>query len=296
MKQIYYTITLILAFAHLGLAQIPNSSFEQWNAAGDDITGWESTNGLKQLGNPQTIYRSTNAYNGTYACEINTKKIIAKPPGVYIPDYSGSMFVGKQISVKSIPGFPYIERPAKFTFWYQYNARNNDSATSLILLTKWNLPLNKRDTIAIAYQVFTDSVGVYTKNEATLSYFDTITRPDTAIIYLSAATNYASKEGAKFLIDDLNLIGGTVGLKEIKENTLFTVYPNPSNTGFLHISVRTDIKMKQLQLYNMQGSKVLETECFNYNHYELNTNLEPGIYFMTLTHSAGTEMKKIIIE
>jgi hypothetical protein len=296
MKKIYFTFYILIFIIPLAVAQIPNGGFELWNAAGNDITGWESTNGLSQLGNPQTIYRSTNAYSGTYACEINTKKIIAKPPGVYIPDYSGSMFVGKQISVRSIPGFPYTERPEKFTFWYQYNARNNDSATSLILLTKWNTPLNKRDTVAISYNLITDSVGIYTKKEALLTYFDPLTRPDTAIIYFSSATNHANKEGARFLLDELNLVGGTVGLQEKNNAAGLAVFPNPSPNGFMYVSVRTEIKMEQIIIYNINGSKVWQTENFNGDELQINTQLPAGLYLLELRHSKGFETKKIAIE
>jgi len=296
MKKIYLTLYTLIIAIPFAIGQIPNGGFELWNAAGNDITSWESTNGLTQLGNPQTIYRSANAYTGSYACEINTKKITAKPPGVFIPDYSGSMFVGKQISVRSIPGFPYTERPEKFTFWYQYNARNNDSATSLIMLTKWNTPLNKRDTIAIAFNLITDSVGIYTKNEVLLNYLDTSERPDTAIIYFSAATNHASKEGAKFLLDELNLVGGTVGIQENILGAGLVVYPNPSSNGLLYISVRTEIKMEQVNIYNISGSKVWQLDNLSANELQINTQLPKGLYLLELRHSKGFETKKIVVE
>jgi hypothetical protein len=296
MKKIYSLSFILLSICSQVWAQIPNGDFELWNAAGTDLTYWQSTNGLSQLGNPQTVYRSTNTHSGTYACEINTKKIIAKPPGVFIPDYSGSMFIGKQISVRSIPGFPYTERPANFNFWYQFNARNNDSATALILLTRWNTTDNKRDTVGISYGLMIDSVGVYTKKEMSINYFDTLVRPDTAIIYFSAATNYASKEGAKLLLDELSLTGGTVGLPSAIKQENFVLYPNPCPKGAIHISVRTDIKMEQINLYNLNGALVYQlTEKLSHNQ-DIQLDLPNGMYVFELVYSNGIQRSKIIVE
>jgi hypothetical protein len=277
-------------------AQIPNNSFELWNTAGEKITNWETTNGLMQLGNPQTVFRSTDAHSGNYACEMQTKKINNKPPGAFVPDFTGSIFLGKQIGTKSYPGFPYTEKPTKLRFWYKYNDRNDDTAGVLVILTKWNNVANKRDTLMYAYQGITDSVGVYTQLDIVLGQLDTTQTPDSAIIFISAATIYATKEGSQFIIDDLEFFGGTVGINSQFSKDYFSFYPNPNSQGWLKINVLPETQIKAIHISDIAGKVVQEIFYSNGSEFEIQHQLKPGIYFVQLVHEDGVQTKRLIVE
>ncbi|OYU97417.1 MAG: hypothetical protein CFE21_03755 [Bacteroidetes bacterium B1(2017)] len=289
------TCTLILFVSlistNLFAQQIPNNSFEDWS--GNNMTGWVSTNGLTALGNPQTVFKSNDAHSGSFACEINTFKITNKPP-VYVPTYAGSIFVGKQILLSSFPGFPFTERPTEFRFWYKYNARNQDTANTLILTTRWNTLANKRDTLSRTFQIMTDSVGVYTEMVVKLNVFDTLTNPDTAIIFYSSASNFASKEGAKLLIDELRFAGGTVGIKEALGTTDFSMYPNPLRNESLKINVNSN--EAQLELSNLSGEVVYKNPALTQGKVELELNLAKGLYLVKVSDQRGVLVKKLLIE
>ncbi|MCF8252951.1 MAG: T9SS type A sorting domain-containing protein [Bacteroidia bacterium] len=277
-------------------AQIPNSGFELWNTAGEKITNWETTNGLMQLGNPQTVFRSTDAHSGDYACEMQTKKINNKPAGAFVPDFTGSIFLGKQIGTKSYPGFPYTEKPTKLRFWYKYNDRNDDTAGVLVILTRWNSVANKRDTLMYAYQGITDSVGVYTQQDIVLGQLDTTQTPDSAIIFISAATIYATKEGSQFIIDDLEFVGGTVGINSQLKKDYFNFYPNPNNQPWIKIDVLPETTIKVILIYDVTGKIVQEILNTGGPQIEIQHQLKPGLYFVELVHEDGVQTKRLIVE
>lgn len=292
MKNLYYSIIFTCCFFyHLNAQNIPNGNFENWT--GTRPTSWETTNGLMSapFNNPQTIFQSTDAYSGTYACEIQTKKMRSKPAGVFIPDYAGSMFVGRQISIRSIPGFAFAERPNKMQFYYKFNARNNDSATIRLLLTRWNTAENKRDTLASNFNYLLDSVNVYTKKEIILNYLDTLQTPDTAIIFITSATSFAQAEGAKLLIDELKFSGGTVGLNNPKQALKIEVYPNPS-TGVFNLNFGSNQNMERIEsieILDSVGKKVPYT--LDENTLEVKAN--SGLYYLVI-RTTGSQFLKLL--
>lgn len=291
MKKLLLTLSIvILQFCSVYAQEIPNFSFENWS--GNRPTNWETTNGLMSspFNNPQTIFQSTDAYSGAFACEIQTKKMRSKPSGVFVPDYAGSMFVGKQISIKSFPGFPFSYRPKSLQFYYKYNARNNDSATIYTILTRWNTTANKRDTLAQNFELITDSVYIYTKREIVLNYSDTIELPDTAILFITSATSNASAEGARLLIDDLKFRGGTVGFNALLENNSIELYPNPSNGNFF-FQFGLNQEIEYIEIRNLEGKQV----SFKRNLNTIEVNESPGIYFLMLQTERGKYSKTFIV-
>ncbi len=76
----------------------------------------------------------------------------------------------------------------------------------------------------------------------------------------------------------------------IEENvkTLFTVYPNPNNTGIVNITA--EINFTELRFYNMLGSLV-KSENVSGNRVNANiTNLNTGVYFIQLIGESGINL------
>lgn len=292
---------MILTFCAFALfltklsAQIPNGGFENWT--GNDPNEWVTTNALTILGNPQSIFKSTDAHTGSAACEINTIFVQSKIPGIPIPDYTGSVFTGKQIGFNTVMGFPYTAKPSMLRFWYKYNARNNDSASIVAITTKWNSSSNKRDTVSIGYGMIKDSVGVYTKLEINLTVLNTNLTPDTAIVLFASSTIYAKAAGAKLLVDDVEFAGGNVGNQELSEGFDFSIYPNPVQHDFVNIEFAKETQWNSIEIFNLDGKRVKAYTDNNSSAVQLTLeNLSPGIYFIQINSENGLGRKRLIVE
>lgn len=295
MKTTVLTLMMVAGICFRSQAQIPNGGFETWT--NNDPDGWVTTNGLMLLGNPQSVFKSTDAHSGTSACEVNTVNITSKPPGVFIPDFTGSVFTGKQVFVTSYFGFPYTYKPGKLNFWYKYNARNNDTASVLAYTTKWNATLQKRDTLSIAMSMIKDSVGVYTKGEVIFYVMDSVSTPDSAVVLFASSMITATKAGAKLILDDVEFTGGNVGMAEAQSLT-FTVFPNPVSDGYVQLLFEQPAASVSVMLFDLQGKKVLEHlgKTVNGTFSMAASTLLPGLYMLTVQTEQGSAVKRLIIE
>jgi hypothetical protein len=288
------SLTLIFT-TFIASAQIPNSGFEDWTV--NDPNSWVTTNGLMALGNPQSVFKSTDAYSGSSACEINTVRMTNRPPGVFVPEYAGSVFIGKQVFVTSIAGFPYTNQPSLFSMWYKFSSPNGDTASVLVMTTKWNSTNNKRDTISIGTNIIKDTVSVYTKLNAQFFVLDTINQPDTAVIYISSSSLTASNAGAKLIVDDLTFSGGNVGINDTKEKVVFSVYPNPTTNGRVFIQSNDILESPIITLMDLQGKVIWQKQMETDQNFIIDSNqLLKGLYFIQVKNQKGTATNKIIFE
>lgn len=281
------------------IAQIPNGGFEDWANKGTYVepTEWVTTNGLTQLGNPPSVFKSTDAHSGTSACEIITAKITTKIPGIFIPDYAGSIFTGAQVGVNSKHGFPYTNKPTKLGFWYKYNARNADTATILVMTTRWNTTTSQRDTISFGYDMLKDSVGIYTKHETMLWIYDSINSPDSAVVIISAAGIYTTHDSAKLLLDDMAFEGGNVGLSESKTAYTFGTYPNPASASGFHLVLDPMTTDALITIYDLNGKIVHKQSQEKTTDLFIETrHLSSGFYFIQVSSPSGNGIQKLIVE
>jgi hypothetical protein len=292
MKTIF-TLCIFVLFGAINLhAQVPNGSFENWT--GYHIDNWPSTNALIFFGNPQTLYKSSDAHTGSFACEVNTLKIKVKPNGFFVPDYSGSLFVGNQTQTESVPGFPFSEKPTQFRFWYKTNGRNNDSANVLVALSKWNTTTKQRDTLSYGYAYLLDSVGIYTEKIMYLDIKDSTRTPDTAVIYISAATIYATKEGSRLLIDDLKFAGGTLSVNSLEDPSQLALYPNPSAKGVISLQLSNRKEIEAIRVLNLQGMEI--RKLYHPHPENIDLQLPSGIYFIEVSANERQMVKKLIVQ
>ncbi|MBQ0787557.1 MAG: T9SS type A sorting domain-containing protein [Oceanihabitans sp.] len=77
------------------------------------------------------------------------------------------------------------------------------------------------------------------------------------------------------------------------EATNFSIFPNPTNTGFVNITTTTDAPVN-VRVYDITGKKVISETLSNKT---LNvSNLKPGIYSLILNQNKTTVTKKIVIK
>ncbi len=274
-------------------AQIPNSSFENWS--GNEMSNWVSTNGLTFYGNPQTIFKSSDAHDGNYACEMIAAHITTKPSGVFVPDYAGSIFLGRQSFTVSTWGFPYTFKPAKVEYWFKFAPVGIDTANGIFFLTRWDSIQGRRDTIASAYSFHTSPDSVYTKAGINFTYYSTAT-PDSAIIGLASVALSCNHAGTRFLVDEISFAGGNVGLQQSGNAFDCDIYPNPSR-GIIHVSFPHLQPSISICLYDLQGVEIWSDEFENLSETSIHTaHLTGGCYLLKIRNDDGEFLKKILVE
>ncbi len=92
---------------------------------------------------------------------------------------------------------------------------------------------------------------------------------------------------AYFAIDDFTTLNSGVGIASINTNNSLSIYPNPS-TNFIYIDANE--KMESVQIYNMAGQEVLNTENAKIDISSLNT----GVYGVSVITSNGIIRSKFI--
>jgi len=273
-------------------AQIPNGDFESWS--GNDPVSWVTTNGLMFFSNPQSVFNSTKPHGGSGACEMRAVHITGKPPGVPVPDYVGSIFIGKQIGFNSIRGFAYTSRPAQLEFWDSYTGTNGDTANALVVLTKWNASNGKPDTIAVGFYSRSMFDTAYKKESITLNYLST-QDPDTAILMFSSVSITSTQAGAVYTIDDLMFTGGNVGLNEWSMKPQINCYPNPAS-DILYVNIPNTLGDGQLLIIDMQGRICKEVMLNKQKDFEVDVRgIKPGLYLVQLISEGQLVSTKISI-
>jgi subtilisin-like proprotein convertase family protein len=88
----------------------------------------------------------------------------------------------------------------------------------------------------------------------------------------------------------------SVGVETISANTSFAVFPNPS-TAVFHIRKNTLVSEKSnLRLTNTLGQTIVSNEIITNQNYDMDlSNLESGIYFITITTNEKSETQKIYL-
>ena len=98
------------------------------------------------------------------------------------------------------------------------------------------------------------------------------------------------ENGDGFYFDDLEvrLISNTVGIKETNyEETAVLVWPQPTHTN-LTFSIQGDNTIQRIQLYSLQGQKLIDSDEKNQKQVTLNVDyLAPGMYLYCITTTEG---------
>ncbi len=294
MRKTLQIFAIVLLMGNKVNAQVPNGGFENWS--GTEANAWVSTNGLTFLGNPQSVYKSTDAHSGSFACEINTIHVTNKPQGAGIPDYTGSIFLGKLVNFNPIMGASNKYRPDKLVFWHKYIPKGTDSAVALFTLTRWNTTTNKTDTVGLGIAIITDSTSTYKKTEINVNYFDSKV-PDTILVLFVSSTITANKAGSKLIIDDVDITGGNTGII-VKEITELEIYPNPAKHLINLNLTNTNIdKNVMITITDMHGKNIYIKEHIGGSLSTIQTSTyTPGVYIINIIGDEKVLAKKIIIE
>lgn len=94
-----------------------------------------------------------------------------------------------------------------------------------------------------------------------------------------------------------NTTGTMLGVNKIDTKTNILIYPNPTTTNIINISInKTIIQSFTVEITDFLGKKVFSKLYNDKNEIIINTNLfSKGIYFLTLSNQDINQTKKLII-
>lgn len=292
-------VSLLILFVLTGFilnAQIPNAGFESWTSMGsyENPDHWGNMNATTAPSAIYTTIKGTPGASGNYYTKLTTKEA----GGVITP----GIIVSGQLNTSTwqpASGFAYTQRAETLKGKYQFMGYNNDVATIAAWLTKWNISLNKRDTIATLYKNTTGMIHVWTDFTIPFLYRSTLA-PDTAVIMISSSST-SPKKNSFIWLDDLFLDGLVTSVKSDKLFEEVNIFPSPARNE-VNLSFLSDKNyVTEILVLDNVGKIISQTEVEVRNGSNLiKTDLvrlhpAPGMYFLSLKTPSGIHTRKFII-
>ncbi len=288
------TILFLTLISATTFAQIPNNGFEQWTTVNgfQNPTNWSSLNEMTKSYSVATCGKLSPGNPGSNYLVVRTVSITGKG---LIP---GRVVSGKidTLTYKAISGYPFTLRPLNLSYNMQYMvASPSDTAFVSVLLTKWNISLLRRDTVAIGISRFNAMAHTWFTNSTYLNY-KSGENPDSACIVISSS-NIIPINNSYMYLDNLQFNGSVIGINELNllsEN--ITIFPNPAKE-IINIKA-TEINNSQpleIIVYNVSG-KIIYASSLILPLTSINTlNWAKGLYTIVLTQNQNSIHKQIII-
>ena len=195
---------------------LPNMDMEDWIAypnyespSPDGV--WTSANKIADLNPayyPALLFKSDDAYSGTYAAKMVTNIVDGMP--LLAGSLSTGVFaVNLNNFLKSmISGVPYKSRPTRFQGYYKYLGVDGDSCEIRTTLSRWNVSDKKKDIIGEAIYRTTDLIEDYTHFDLEIVYFMG-GEPDSIDMVFAASAGgeyFIGGVGSTLYVDDFSLI------------------------------------------------------------------------------------------
>lgn len=294
MKKLIRLILLVLLSSKV-FSQIPNNGFETWTGVGgyQSPTDWDNLNDITNTTGIYTCMQGTPGYLGASYLYLMSKNIPGKGvvPGIAV---CGEL---DTLTYKAKSGFPFSSRPQDLTYYMQYMPYDpTDSSSVKVVLSKWNMPLSKRDTIAYGETYFNGMAHSWIYRSTSLSYYSG-NNPDSAMIIISSSDN-TPLEYSYIYVDNLQFIGSVAAIEEKDPNFKnFNVFPNPTNGSFfieyeLLYEEKVSVTITDVLGRTLITSYAEANTGLNIN--EMNVELANGVYTILLRTGKAVSIKKIV--
>ncbi len=299
----YSILFLSLMISCAAIAQIPNASFETWTAhtGYDTPDSWGNTNSLTSMASVYNCEKGTGGATGagSFYLKLTSKTVLtAVIPGVAV---TGTISLsGTTYGVSG--GFACTTRPQNLTGSWQYQASGADHAQIVVLLSKWNTTLHRKDTVAFTtYAV----PGLPTTQTTWATFTIPLTYrsgkyPDSAMILASSSAT-TPVAGSYLYLDNL-AFSGTVatGVEQVTEHQETTIYPNPAkdNTTISYYSLfNGNVNIYVTDIAGHAVKNITAPVVYGANNIPIEfIGLFKGNYIVTIADEIGMESKKLILE
>jgi hypothetical protein len=292
---------VVLGAAGIGQSNLPNGDMEGWH----DVTLGTVTftqidgpmfNTLNELAavpppmgpGPITVDKTSDSHTGSWAAKLHSEIFPMIPSDIFIPGMMGFTqldMLNNGIKLgKPCPGC----KPIKFYGWYKFEQVNGDSCAAILLASKWNTTLNKKDTIGYCRTDFRTPQSTWTYFEMPVTYTGSDT-PDSLLILMVSSGGFnpinfqgaVGQVGNTMYVDDISIdypLGVTqVLMPEIGVKT----YPNPAKDQ-MTVEITRSVPGGMLDIYNMEG-KLVSSQKLERTVTTINVSgLAPGQYHYKL--------------
>jgi len=296
MKKAILSIISVVALSASAMAQIPNAGFESFTTVGS----YEVPNGWGTMNNTTATYSVYTATKGTPGSPgASYLKLISKTVSASVVNGIAVSGVLDSITMKPKSGFPCTLQPVSFTGKWQHMIYGTSQGSVKAVLTKWNVGLSKRDTVAIAAQTLAGMAMSWANFNINFTYLSSVV-PDSCIIELRASGS-APTVNDYLWVDNLAFSGSVTGIENHESFlTNMIVYPNPSSEN---VNFKFNIKTAQqvnIEITDING-KLIRSTNFGKIQGETNQNMNisgiaKGTYFVKIKGEDATETRKLVIE
>ncbi len=296
MKKAILSIISVVALSASALAQIPNAGFESFTTVGS----YEVPNGWGTMNNTTATFSVYTATKGTPGSPgASYLKLTSKTVSTSVVNGIAVSGVLDSITLKPKSGFPCTLQPVSFTGKWQHMIYGTSQGSVKAVLTKWNVGLSKRDTVAIAAQTLAGMAMSWANFTINFTYLSGAI-PDSCIIELKASGS-APTNNDYLWVDNLSFNGTVTGIeKQESFVTDMVVYPNPSSEI---VNFKFNIKTAQqinIEISDING-KLIRSESFGKIQGETKQNMNisgiaKGTYFVKIKGEKSIETRKLVIE
>jgi len=296
MKKVILSIISVVALSASAIAQIPNAGFESFTTVGsyEVPNGWGTMNNTTATFSVYTATKGTPGSPGASYLKLTSKTVSASVVnGIAVSGVLDS------ITMKPKSGFPCTLQPVSFTGKWQHMIYGTSQGSVKAVLTKWNVGLSKRDTVAIAAQTLAGMAMSWANFTINFTYLSSVV-PDSCIIELRASGS-APTVNDYLWVDNLAFSGSVTGIENHASFVSnMVVFPNPSTET---INVNLNLKSSQkvsIELTDITGKLILSKDAgtlIGEAKQTLNVNnISKGTYLVRVLTESGIEVRKIVIE
>ena len=275
-------------------SSIPNGNFNSWTDMGlyNVPTGWDQLNSYSACANTFTCEKGTPGVGDSSYLAVRSRDVtgLGTLPGIAV---CGALDPSTH---QPISGFPYTQRPHSLIGSWQTMGFNSDFGYALVLLTKWDTAMARRDTVAIANRIFRFMIMHWTTFDMPLNYLSS-SIPDSAMIVFSASLD-TPKDNSYLFVDNISFSGTATGIGEVSKEALFTLYPNPASDVLNILLAEEATTPIAIQLLDIQGRcvanlvKNAKTKSLSLGLSEY--NLPASQYLIQLTANGKTYSQAFI--
>ncbi len=283
---LFSCIILFLVFTFsISQAQVLNGDFENWTNGNPD--SWTTDNVTSTSLIP--ITQSTDKYSGSYAVKGEVMSVYSQ---IYPPELWQYSSINQKYT--------------SLTGYYKFNPANSSDVLSIsvVVLDSSSYTGGAGDTLIAT------ATSAYKKFTLPITYIPNSATPQQAYILIviddtSDTNNGNPAVGSNFILDNLQLTGGTTGIANNGASSperfaLNQNYPNPFNpttTIEYQIPRRSHVL---LEIYDILGNKIrtLVNEEESSGYYKINfnaSNLPSGVYLYRIVAGNFNQTKKLIL-
>lgn len=268
--------------------QILNSDFETWTgtAAKERPDYWNQLNSTLPAPLdafvPQTCFKTTPGYNGTYCIKLKTVSTFQGPAnGIATTgtiDYNNQTVIG---------GLYYNLRPDSLTGYYKCAPATGDNAT-----VEYTLLNTLGDTIGRGlFATPGTTVSSWTRFSTPIVY-SSASAPDTAIALISSSNGFTAVVNSEITVDALQLIFNPAS---VSENNIQNIEILSSGTGVMINLNNIILDQPYFELFDITGKIIYSSSLQNQRVNSISTEVRNGVYLYKLTTSGSSRTGRLYL-